>query len=104
VEEAAVLDGAGPLRLLWSVTLPLIRPAMVFVTITSFITGMGFFALILAMTGGGPRGATEVTALYMYEMAFQDLRMGRASAAALLLFAVIALFSWLQFRALRARA
>ena len=61
-------------------------------------------ALILAMTGGGPRGATEVTALYVYEMAFQDLRMGRASAGALILFAVIAVISAVQFRLLRERA
>ena len=103
IYEAATLDGAGPFRLFRSITIPLIRPAIVFVTVTSFITGMGWFALILAMTGGGPRGATEVTALYLYQMAFQDLRMGRASAAALILFVVIALLSLLQFRLLRSR-
>jgi multiple sugar transport system permease protein len=104
IYEAATLDGASPTRTLWSITLPIIRPAMIFVTITSFITGMGWFALILAMTGGGPRGATDVTALYAYRMAFEDLRMGRASAAALILFAVIAVISLLQFRLLRERA
>ena len=103
IYEAATLDGAGAWRTLRSVTLPIIRPAAIFVTITSFITGMGFFALILAMTGGGPRGATEVTALYAYRMAFEDLRMGRASAAALILFALIALLGLLQFRFMRER-
>ena len=103
IYDAATLDGASAWRTLRSVTLPIIRPAFVFVTITSFITGMGFFALILAMTGGGPRGATEVTALYAYRMAFEDLRMGRASAAALILFVLIGLLSILQFRALRER-
>ncbi|MCK0168542.1 sugar ABC transporter permease [Jannaschia sp. S6380] len=103
IYDAATLDGAKGWRTLRSITLPMIRPALVFVTITSFITGMGFFALVLAMTGGGPRGATEVTALYAYEMAFADLRMGRASAAALILFAIIAALSALQFRALRDR-
>ena len=103
IYDAATLDGAGAMRTLRSVTLPIIRPAFVFVTITSFITGMGFFALILAMTGGGPRGATEVTALYTYKMAFEDLRMGRASAGALILFVIIGLLSLLQFRALRER-
>jgi len=101
--EAATLDGAGPVRVFWSITLPLIRPALVFVTITSFITGMGWFALILTMTGGDPRGATNVTALYIYNMAFEDLRMGRASAGAMLLFVVVAVISVLQFRALRER-
>ena len=102
--EAATLDGAGPVRVFWSITLPLIRPALIFVTITSFITGMGWFALILAMTGGDPRGATNVTALYIYNMAFEDLRMGRASAGALILFAVVAIIAIFQFRALRGRA
>ncbi|EKE44616.1 hypothetical protein OCGS_1454 [Oceaniovalibus guishaninsula JLT2003] len=103
IYDAATLDGAGAWRTLRSVTLPMIRPAFIFVTITSFITGMGFFALILAMTGGGPRGATEVTALYTYTMAFEDLRMGRASAGALILFVIIGVLSLLQFRALRER-
>jgi multiple sugar transport system permease protein len=101
--EAAELDGAGAWLQFSRITVPIIRPAVVFVTVTSFISGMGFFALILAMTGGGPRGATEVTALYLYEMAFQDLRMGRASAGALILFAVIALLTIAQFRLLRER-
>ena len=103
VYDAATLDGAGAWRTLRSVTLPIIRPAFVFVTITSFITGMGFFALILAMTGGGPRGATDVTALYAYRMAFEDLRMGRASAAALILFALIGVVAAVQFRVLQGR-
>ena len=104
IYDAASLDGAGAWRTLVSITLPIIRPAFVFVTITSFITGMGFFALILAMTGGGPRGATEVTALYAYQMAFEDLRMGRASAAALILFALIGIVAAIQFRVLRDRS
>ncbi|WP_308917729.1 sugar ABC transporter permease [Jannaschia sp. LMIT008] len=101
--EAAELDGASAWIQFSRITVPIIRPAVVFVTVTSFISGMGFFALILAMTGGGPRGATEVTALYLYEMAFQDLRMGRASAGALILFAIIAVLTVLQFRLLRER-
>ena len=103
IYDAAEIDGAGAWRTLISITLPIVRPAFVFVTITSFITGMGFFALILAMTGGGPRGATEVTALYAYQMAFEDLRMGRASAAALILFALIGVVAAIQFRLLRER-
>ena len=99
--EAAELDGASTWTQFRRITVPIIRPAVLFVTVTSFITGMGFFALILAMTGGGPRGATEVTALYLYEMAFQDLRMGRASAGALILFAIIAALTVVQFRLLR---
>ena len=103
IYDAASLDGAGAWRTLGSITLPIIKPAFVFVTITSFITGMGFFALILAMTNGGPRGATEVTALYAYRMAFEDLRMGRASAAALILAALIGVVAIIQFRVMKER-
>lgn len=99
--EAAELDGANSWQLFRHITIPTIRPAIAFVTITSLITGMGFFTLILAMTGGGPRGSTEVTALYLYQMAFQDLRMGRASAAAFLLFLIIGALTLVQARAFR---
>ncbi len=99
--EAAELDGARAFEQFRYITVPSIRPAIAFVTITSFITGMGFFTLILAMTGGGPRGSTEVTALYLYQMAFQDLRMGRASAAAFLLFLIIGALTLVQARAFR---
>lgn len=101
IYDAAALDGAGAWRTLVSITIPIIRPAVIFVTITSFITGMGFFALILAMTNGGPRGSTEVTSLYAYRMAFEDLRMGRASAAAVILAALIGVIAVLQFRVMR---
>ncbi len=94
--EAARLDGVTTPQIFRHITIPLIRPALLFVTVTSFITSMGWFALILAMTRGGPRGATEVTGVYLYQMAFQDLRMGRASAAALILFAIIAVLTAIQ--------
>jgi multiple sugar transport system permease protein len=74
------------------------------VTITSFITGMGFFAPILALTEGGPWGATGVLALSADRMAFEELPMGRASAAAFTPFALIAVLSLVQFRLLRERS
>ena len=94
--EAARVDGVRTWQIFAHITVPLIRPALLFVSVTSFITAMGWFALILAMTRGGPRGATEVTGVYLYQMAFQDLRMGRASAAALILFAIIAVLTAVQ--------
>jgi multiple sugar transport system permease protein len=99
--EAAELDGAGPIRLLWHVTLPLLRPTILFVSVTSLITALSSFALMLILTEGGPARATTVTGLYLYDMAFTDLRLGRASAAAYLLTFVILAFSLVQFRLLR---
>lgn len=98
--EAARSDGASPFQTMRLVVLPLLRPTMLFVLITTLISGMGYFALILVMTEGGPNDGTMVTALYMYRMAFEALRMGRASAVAFILLAVTVLLSMLQFRLL----
>ena len=100
--NAAKTDGANTLQLFWHVTVPLIRPTLLFVSITGFIRAMGSaFALILVLTGGGPVQSTNVTALYMYQMAFTDLRMGRASAAAFVLFVVIFIITLVQLRLFR---
>lgn len=99
--EAARIDGAEPLQLFWHVTVPLLRPTIVFVLITNFITALSSFALMLVLTEGGPARSTTVTGLYMYEMAFSDLRLGRASATAYILFAIILVISLIQLRVLR---
>lgn len=99
--EAAQVDGAGVWASFWHITLPLLRPTLLFVTVTSFITGMGSFDLILALTNGGPGESTNVTSLYMYQTAFEDLRMGRASAAAFVLFIIIFVLTLAQLRFFR---
>lgn len=99
--EAAKLDGAGPLQLFWHVTIPLLRPTILFVLITSLINALSSFVLMLILTDGGPARSTTVTGLYMYNMAFTDLRLGRASAAAYILFAIILVISLIQLRVLR---
>lgn len=99
--EAARIDGANNNQIFWSVTLPLLRPTLLLVTITSFIGAMGSFALILVLTLGGPAQSTNVTALYLYQMAFQDLRMGRASALAFILFVIIFIMTLIQLRIFR---
>ncbi len=98
VLEAARSDGASRSQMLRLIVLPMLRPTMLFVLITTLISGMGYFALILVMTEGGPDDSTMVTALYMYRMAFEALRMGRASAVAFILLGVTVLLSLLQFR------
>ena len=99
--EAAQVDGANLWQSFWNVTLPLLRPTLLFVTVTSFISGMGAFDLILALTNGGPAGSTGVTAFYMYQTAFADLRLGRASAAAFVLFVMIIILTAIQLRFFR---
>lgn len=99
--EAARIDGANTVQIFWGITVPLLRPTLLFVSITSFIAGMGSFALILVLTEGGPMQSTNVTALYMYQTAFQDLRMGRASAMAFILFGLIFVITVIQLRLFR---
>lgn len=99
--EAASIDGAEPFDLFRHITIPLLKPTIVFVMITNFITALSSFALMLVLTEGGPARSTTVTGLYLYEMAFGDLRLGRASAAAYILFALILGISLVQLRLFR---
>lgn len=101
--EAGRLDGATERQLFFQITVPLLMPTTLFVLITNFISGLSYFALMLALTDGtgGPLRSTTVTGLYMYQMAFADLRMGRASAAAFILAAVILVITLIQLRAFR---
>ncbi len=105
VTEAAKLDGAGPARLLWSITLPLLNPTTFFVTVTSVFASFQVVALIYALTRGGPGvpGRTDVIASRIYEEAFVSLRFGRAAAMALILFAVLVVITILQQRFFRSR-
>ncbi len=99
--EAAKVDGASTNRIFWGITLPLLKPTILFVSITTFIGVMGSFALILVLTNGGPLQSTNTTSLLMYQTAFQDLRMGRASAMAFILFVLIFLVTLVQLRLFR---
>ncbi|WP_210530133.1 carbohydrate ABC transporter permease [Rubellimicrobium arenae] len=102
--EAAKLDGAGHWQLFRFVTLPLLRPTLLFVVITGFISGMSYFTLMLVLfpgTQGGPSRAALTTGQYMYQMAFEDLRMGRASAVSYILFALVSVVTLIQLRVMR---
>lgn len=102
--EAASLDGAGRWHLFRHITVPLLRPTILFVVVTSFISGMSYFTLMLVLfpgTQGGPSRAALTTGQYMYQMAFEDLRLGRASAVAYLLFALVLVVTLVQLVAFR---
>ena len=87
--EAARLDGAGALRLFWHITVPLISPVIVFNVVVSLIGAFQTFATPFIMTQGGPLNSTLLFPLLVYHSAFQDFRMGYASAEAWLMFVVI---------------
>ncbi|WP_210479279.1 carbohydrate ABC transporter permease [Naasia sp. SYSU D00948] len=100
-EETAMLEGAGRLRRLWSVELPLIRPTLFFVLITSCVSFFGLFDTVVALTGGGPGAATDVVALHVYRAAFEEFDLGRAAAMALVLGGIQAVLLVVQWRLLR---
>jgi multiple sugar transport system permease protein len=97
--EAASIDGAGELRKIFSLTLPLLRFAIFFVTVTTLINWMQFFDEPYVLTQGGPVHATTSISLYIYQEGFRYNAFGFASAASMLLFAIIAVVTVVQFRA-----
>lgn len=96
--EAASLDGAGPIRRLVSITMPLISPTTLLVAILSFISALQSFALISVLTQGGPGRSTTVLVYYLFQQAFQSHDFGYGSALALLLFAIVLSLSLVQWQ------
>jgi ABC-type sugar transport system permease subunit len=101
--EAATLDGAGAWQRFRHVTLPALRPALLFTTLIATITGLQLFDLVFAMTSGGPVFHTESVVMYLYEKGFVEFQMGYASAIAWVLFAIILIVSAFQLRVSRYR-
>jgi len=100
--EAAALDGASGPRAFVAVTLPLLRPVLLFVVVTHVIGSFQLFGQVFVLTNGGPGDATRTVVQHLYETAFQNFfQFGAASAMAWVLFAVILIFSLVQFRLLR---
>ena len=102
--EAALIDGAGPFRRFFYVTLPLLRNTLVFVGVMLIIGSYQVFTQVYVMTNGGPQNATEVVQAQIFRNAFQFVgRMGYAAAMAWTLFGLIAFFVVLQMRLLRSQ-
>jgi multiple sugar transport system permease protein len=99
--EAAELDGAVGWRRFVYITLPLLKPVLLFVTVLNVIGAFQIFGQPFIMTRGGPQLTTRVLVMYIYESAFNFYRMGYGSAMSWLLFVVIVIFSVIQFRVLR---
>ena len=95
--EAAMIDGATSGQQFRKITVPLLSPVLFFVSITSLMGGFKVFDIIIAMTQGGPGRATNVLAYFVYNKSFMDSRFGYASAAAFVMFAIIMVFTAIQF-------
>jgi multiple sugar transport system permease protein len=87
--EAGRLDGAGPAALFWHVKLPLLRPTMFFVLVTSVISTFQIFDQVYALTGGGPQRRTDVVAARIYYEAFESFSFGRAAVMAVILLVIL---------------
>lgn len=96
--EAATLDGAGPWRQFWHIVLPLLRPMMFFAITLTIIGNLQLFEepFILIDTESGVAQSVMTTAIFMYRTAFSEGDFGTASAISWLLFALIAVLSWVN--------
>lgn len=102
--EAARVDGASAWDRFRAITLPLLRPTLLFVAVVSTLGSLQVFDLPFVLTNqGGPVNATNTVVLYMYQTAFNFTRMGRATAMAVLLFLVIFAITLAQLRLLQER-
>src|SRR5919201_1853367 len=99
--EAARIDGAGRWQEFRYVTLPMLRPTMLFVTVITTIGFLQIFEEPFVMTQGGPLNGTLSLSMYVYREAFNFFHQGYASAIAYTLFVVIAAITFIQFRFLR---
>ena len=102
VNEAAVLDGYGPVRKLFKITLPLISPSLLFLTVVLVIFGFQAFGQVEILTGGGPAGATE-TLVYKIFNSQQPIAQGQGAVMAIGLFGVTFLVSLAQLALLERR-
>lgn len=108
--EAARVDGANRWQLFRYITLPLLQPTIVFVVITGIINALQIYGPIYVMTvasgadqPGGPLNSTIVVAVYQWQVAFKELRLGYGSAMGIVLFLIILVVTLLQSRFLRRR-
>lgn len=96
--EAAALDGAGPARQFFSITLPIITPTLLFNLVTSVISSFQQVTLVMLLTDGGPMRSTYFYGLYTYNNAFKHHRLGYASANAWVMFIIILILTALIFK------
>lgn len=93
--ESARIDGAGPWRMAWSIRIPLIAEVLKVTVVLAVVGSLKYFDLIYVMTGGGPNGASEVMASYMYKKAFKEYDFGYASAIGFFLLLICLIMTWL---------
>jgi multiple sugar transport system permease protein len=102
--DAAKIDGAGSWGLFRYVTLPGLRATLLFVGVTTIIGSFRVFGQVFVMTNGGPFDSTRTIVQHIYESGFRYFKMGVASSVAWVLFGIVLIFTFIQFRLLREQA
>ncbi|MDQ3779938.1 MAG: sugar ABC transporter permease [Chloroflexota bacterium] len=102
LSEAAVLDGASRWEVFRDVTLPLLRPTILFVVVQAIIFSYQIFEIPFLLTGGGPSDASLTLAIYLYEVGFQEFDQGYAAAVGYSLALISILLAGLQLLLFRA--
>jgi multiple sugar transport system permease protein len=97
--EAAELDGANNWAKFWHITLPGLKPTIVFASITTIIFTLRSFEQVYIITGGGPLNSTNLLVYYIYEEAFSRFEFGYGAAAATVLLAIAAVLVYIQLKA-----
>lgn len=98
VLEAGRMDGAGGFRLFRHITFPLLSPTTFFLIITQTISAFQAFDIIAIMTNGGPAASTTTLSWFIYDQAFQRSNVGYSAAAGTLMFVVLMVITFVQFR------
>lgn len=101
IRDAARVDGANAWQMFWHITLPLLRPTLLFVCVLTMLSSLQQFVLFQVMTDGGPRDQTTTILMSVYRNAFRYQNMGWAAAMSMVLFLIILGFTLIQFRLLR---
>lgn len=96
LEEAAAIDGAGTWKRFTKVTVPMIQPAIAISTTLALIQGMKIFDQVVAMTGGGPFGATETISTQIYHVTFEFMKYGYGASISMVFTVVILVLAMLQ--------
>lgn len=99
--EAAKIDGAGAWQRFWRVTLPLMKPTLLFVLVVTIIGSLQVFGPVYILTQGGPVNSTDTVVYRMYITAFESIRFSYATSMAVLLFLVILVITLVQMRIFR---
>ncbi len=96
--EAAYLDGATKTQAFFKVTIPLLRPTILYLLVTGTISSFQVFTNVYLMTQGGPQFSTMTLVYLIYDTAFKQLKFGLASAQAVVLFAIVFTLAIVQFK------